>query len=122
MLDLITITDESGLSTTSPRDIPQYDPTERAYRGDPMQYGAYRRWKLAENQDTKKSSRGKKKPKSGNNDFFNSIKNLGKSNKDGKNLGQGFGTRAEPPPNKASITPKKPIAKKNKKRVITPGN
>lgn len=30
----------------------RYDPTE-TYRGDPMKYGAYRRWKLAETEDGK---------------------------------------------------------------------
>ena len=89
-------------------------------RGDPMKYGAYRRWKMAE-QDLKKPKPKKKNQKSGLNpdSFLNSIKNIGKpspspssSTSKGtgpKNLGQGFGTRAEPPPNMSPITPKKPM-------------
>ena len=54
-----------------------YDPqaTVRS-RGDPMNYGAYRRWKLAE-EEVKKKKAGKNKDKDKKNDFFESIKNLG---------------------------------------------
>jgi hypothetical protein len=44
----------------SPRSV-QYNPGEY-FRGDPMKYGAYRRWKLAEQEiDDKKNSKGKRK-------------------------------------------------------------
>jgi len=73
-----------------------------------MKYGAYRRWKLAE-KDVKKGKAAKKKgkpqPENKPDSFLNSIKNF----RDNNQLGQGFGTRAEPPPNKSPITPNKPV-------------
>merc|ERR1711988_627098 len=90
-----------------------------------MAYGAYRRWKLAESEENDKAGKGRKgkkkkiKSSNGNKDsFFNSLKNLGQSDKQQK--GQGFGSRAEPPPNMKPIVPSKPVPKKNRKRVITP--
>jgi hypothetical protein len=73
----------------------QYDPVER-FRGDPMAYGAYRRWKSPES-DTSTSTKGnsknnqkknsngssndkKKKSKNGGittDSFYNAIKKLG---------------------------------------------
>jgi hypothetical protein len=86
-----------------------------------MQYGAYRRWKVAET-ELKDASRSKKKgPNKKSDSFFDTIKNnLGAkprtsgpkappSGKNTKGLGQGFGTRAEPPKNMKPITPKKPV-------------
>ena len=42
------------------RDIPQYDPTEYE-PNNPMLYGAYRRWKLAETEEKAKAGKGKGK-------------------------------------------------------------
>ena len=90
-----------------------------------MQYGAYRRWKIAEKdvKDTKDSKRGKKKKQDTDkpDSFFETIRNnLGskprdnglkpaRTDKSAKNIGQGFGTRAEPPKNMKSILPNKPV-------------
>lgn len=122
MLDSMSISGPS--QSNNIRDIPQYDPTEYE-PNNPMLYGAYRRWKLAETEENNKGNgkgvkNGKKKIKSGNKDsFFNSIKNLGKGDKGG-GKGQGFGSRAEPPPSMKPVVPGKPVPKKNRKRVITP--
>ena len=126
MLDSMSITDKDGKvsQVSSVRDIPQYDPTEYE-PNNPMAYGAYRRWKLAESEENDKAGKGRKggkkkiKSSNGNKDsFFNSLKNLGQGDKQQK--GQGFGSRAEPPPNMKPIVPSKPVPKKNRKRVITP--
>jgi hypothetical protein len=90
-----------------------------------MQYGAYRRWKIAEKdvKDTKNTKRGKKKKQDTDkpDSFFDAIRNnLGakprdnglkpaRTNKEAKSMGQGFGTRAEPPKNMKPVLPNKPV-------------
>jgi hypothetical protein len=111
----------------SPRSV-QYNPGEY-FRGDPMKYGAYRRWKLAEQEiDDKKNSKGKrkqgkvKKEKDNNpfnpENFYDSLKKLG-SGPTSKDTPTGLGV-ADAPNNKKPITPKKGLTKKNKKKIITP--
>ena len=96
---------------------------ERVYRGDPMQFGAYRRWKVPEEEaiKTKGKSRGKKieKKKDGisSDSFFDAIKKLGSGPAE-RDSGSKTGV-TEPEGGQKPITPKKPIPKKNKKRVIT---
>jgi len=111
----------------SPRSV-QYNPTEY-FRGDPMKYGVYRRWKLAEQEiSDKKNSKGKrkqgkvKKEKDNNpfnpENFYDSLKKLG-SGPTSKDTPTGLGV-ADAPNNKKPITPKKGLTKKNKKKIITP--
>ena len=86
----LSILDSMSLSVdgdlTTPR-VFQYDPKEWS-KPDPMVYGAYRRWKLAEEEvkagKDKKKKRGnqnssdpKKKKGSTTNGFYDAIKNLG---------------------------------------------
>lgn len=122
MMDSMSIRSPNSASPST-RNIPQYDPTEYE-PNNPMLYGAYRRWKLAETGEKSIDGKGKKRkvrPGKNSDSFFNSIKKLGKRDGDSYGKGQGFGSRAEPPPNMKSITPNKPvIPKRNRKRVVTP--
>eukprot|EP01035_Chromulina_nebulosa_P018270 gene18270-23946_t len=98
----------------------KYDPS-LFERNDPMKFGAYRRWKLAE-ASVKSKVGGKRKKKVNNSKnaaekFYDAIKNLGSAPTTGGTTGTGV---ADPPANKGPITPKKAPIKKNRKRVITP--
>lgn len=60
-----------------PRTV-KYDPSERDWRVDPMQFGAYRRWKVPV-ENTKKLTKGSSQPKSSRSaaeKFYDAIKNL----------------------------------------------
>ena len=121
-----------------------YEP--RAFKlSDPMLYGAYRRWKIAEEPEERgtvknrraPSSKGRKKTgigspskpggrkldgdKSGGKDgFYNALKKLSSGPGGGGSTGTGI---AEPPPGKmAPVTPKKAPApgRRNQRKIITP--
>jgi hypothetical protein len=76
------VTNEIG-----PRAV-KYDPKEQETRIDPMQFGAYRRWKLAEQEISRKKVKGKsisknnKKTKSSTEKFYDAIKNFGSPSSD----------------------------------------
>ena len=53
--------DTSGAASLASPRVVKYDPTE-TFRGDPMKYGAYRRWKLAETEDGKPRLDSKGRP------------------------------------------------------------
>lgn len=60
----------------------KYDPTDLDNRIDPMLFGAYRRWKVVEQETAKKKSKGKslsknKKAKSSTEKFYDALKNFG---------------------------------------------
>ena len=117
-------TDGELLVQSSPR-ITKYVPAP-SVRGDPMQYGAYRRTQIVV--DDKKNSKNKNKrgkntiqkgKTTGDRDsFYDALKKLGSGPKDsGSSTTTGV---AEPPSNMKPVVPNKPIPKKNKKRIITP--
>ena len=117
-------TDGELLVQSSPR-ITKYVPAP-SVRGDPMQYGAYRRTQIVV--DDKKNSKNKNKrgkntiqkgKTTGDRDsFYDALKKLGSGPKDsGSSTTTGV---AEPPSNMKNVVPNKPIPKKNKKRIITP--
>lgn len=113
--------DASDTAALSAPRVFQYDPTESAAYRDPMQFGAYNRWKRAEEAVAKSNlKKNPKKTKEGlsPNSFYNSIKNLGSGPK-AKDASTGVGV-AEPPRGTPPVTPKKGLSKKNKKKVITP--
>lgn len=96
-----------------------YNPgeTER-FRNDPMNYGAYRRWKETVERNKAKKSKKTEKPKD-KNSFFNAIKNLG-SGPVPKDTMPGVGV-AEPPKGMFNVQPKKAPSRGGKsKKVITP--
>lgn len=123
----------------------QYDP--KGDRGNPMKYGAYRRWKLAEEPEEKGAKGtarkgkslgggarkkagvgkpspprpGKKDGKDKGNDFYNALKKLSSGPSSGGSMGTGV---ADPPPNKKPVVPKKAPSpsRKNKRKLITPGD
>jgi len=111
-----------SLSSIPPRGV-IYDPAAtNRFRNDPMNYGAYRRWKLAE-QDVDKLKKSKSKPgskgknKGSADSFFDSIKKLGSGPvPKGTVPGVGF---AEPSGNMSPIQPQKAPSRKRKK-IITP--
>jgi len=120
---------------SSPSRVFTYDPSEFD-RPDRMQYGAYRRWKVPEmEQSTNTATRptprgksrsggsdGKRKKKKGfsSDSFYNAIKNLGSGPVD-KGTVPGTGV-AEPGKSMKSIQPKKAPIGKGRKKVITPGD
>ena len=117
-------TDGELLVQSSPR-ITKYVPAP-SVRGDPMQYGAYRRTQIVV--DDKKNSKNKNKrgkntiqkgKTTGDRDsFYDALRKLGSGPKDsGSSTTTGV---AEPPSNMKPVVPNKPIPKKNKKRIITP--
>eukprot|EP01041_Mallomonas_annulata_P009379 gene9379-19465_t len=122
IMDSISIDRKSNPADIS-REI-NYDPQATSkYRGDPMNYGAYRRWKLIEMQikDKKSKKDDKNKSKKDSNEFFNSIKKLG-SGPAPKGTPSGVGV-AEPPPGMKNVKPKKaPGRKQGNKKVITPND
>lgn len=83
----------------------KYDPSENGRQNNPMDFGAYRRWKVVEEKKTK-PTKGKRKKSSKNaaEKFYDAIKNLGSAPSTGGATGTGV---AEPPPNKGPIQPKK---------------
>jgi len=110
-------------SSTGDARVVKYNPKE-FNRGDPMQYGAYRRWKVGESDNGKVSKSkvppGKRKtakPKNAAEKFYDAIKNLG-SGPSAPGSGRSTGV-ADPPPNKSPIQPKKAPSGKKRKRVIT---
>lgn len=112
------------LAQSSPR-ITKYIPAP-SVRGDPMQYGAYRRTQIVVEKDKKgknKTNKGKNIIKKGKttgerDNFYDAIKKLGSGPKDsGSSTTTGV---AEPKGNMKPVVPNKPIPKKNKKRIITP--
>lgn len=93
-MDAMTLSDNSLIGDESEKAVRvfQYDPSE-LYKPDPMKYGAYRRWKEAEEAAKSGKKGGKKKavtgkqlgssktnPKKGSfntDSFYDAIKNLG---------------------------------------------
>jgi hypothetical protein len=71
---------EGGQRLTAPR-VFLYDPTESNSMYDPMQFGAYNRWKKAEEAvakaNLKKNPKKKNKEGLSTDSFYNAIKNLG---------------------------------------------
>eukprot|EP00607_Mallomonas_marina_P005083 CAMPEP_0182427206 /NCGR_PEP_ID=MMETSP1167-20130531/15761_1 /TAXON_ID=2988 /ORGANISM="Mallomonas Sp, Strain CCMP3275" /LENGTH=301 /DNA_ID=CAMNT_0024609265 /DNA_START=348 /DNA_END=1253 /DNA_ORIENTATION=- len=116
VLDILSLDSLSDDDSTSSRQV-SYDPQASAkFRGDPMNYGAYRRWKEAEMEIKEKASKKSKNK----NEFFDSIKKLG-SGPAPKGTPTGVGV-ADPKPNMKNITPKKAPGRKRPagKKFITP--
>lgn len=116
---------DTGATTSADPRIVKYDPKE-SMRGDPMKYGAYRRWKVVveDAKNGKSKSTLKKKNKNGSagnknaaEKFYDAIKNLGSGpGSSGSRSSTGV---ADPPPNRSPIQPNKSPSPKKKKRVIT---
>jgi hypothetical protein len=105
----LTLIDEDEISSNmdAPR-VFSYDPAESARMYDPMKFGAYARWKKAEEAvEAKKAKKNPKKTKEGlsPDSFYNAIKNLGSGPKS-KDTPTGVGV-AEPPAGMSPVTPKK---------------
>lgn len=113
-----------GLQTITPRNL-TYDPlTTSKFRYDPMNFGAYKRWRDMEARvkDTKDSkSKSKKKSGKQNDSFMDQIKKLG-SGPAPKGTATGVGV-ADPPPKMKPIQMKRSTVSRtpsSKRKVITP--
>jgi hypothetical protein len=124
-------TDDLNETEASTRFI-KIEPNKRKKKEDPMNYGAYRRWKaptsdekssVKNKQSSKRTTNSKTKSKekgSTTDNFYNAIKKLG-SGPVPKGTASSTGVM-DPPPNKRNIQPKKAPTKKNKSKMITPND
>jgi hypothetical protein len=137
----MTIKQTFARDSTVTRRITKYDPKE-IYKVDPMKYGAYRRWNIADFDEdeaqrlgkaskgttqvrrgggrnpTSKKTKGPKDTSNEGNSFYKALKNLSSGPRgDGESTGTGT---SDPKKGMQNVQLPKPPSRKIKRRVVTP--